>query len=249
MSKIIDLAKKLRGKIVENSPTIFAGLAIGGCVTTAIFAVKATPKAVKLIEKAEEENEEVLTKMEKVKVAWKCYIPSAVTFGLTVACICSSNSINKRRYAALSAAYAISETAFKEFTAKTKEVVGDKKFTEIKDEVAKERTKKNPVQNNEVIITSKGEELFYDSISGRYFKCDMETIRRAINDINAAVIDERFMCLNDFYDRIGLPHNKMGYALGWSLGTYLDAHFTAEITDDGRPCISVDYQVEPDVPF
>lgn len=68
--------------VKRNASSILTGLGSIGVVTTSIMAVKATPKAIRLIEEAEKEKEkekvEELTKWEKVKTAVSSYIPSAI---------------------------------------------------------------------------------------------------------------------------------------------------------------------------
>ena len=63
----------------RNAPTILTGLGAFGVVATAVTAVRATPKAMQLIECAEEEKGEKLTVLETVQVAGPVYIPSVLT--------------------------------------------------------------------------------------------------------------------------------------------------------------------------
>jgi len=44
-------AYQMRHLIIKNSPTILTGLAVGGLVTTTVLAVKATPKALDILER------------------------------------------------------------------------------------------------------------------------------------------------------------------------------------------------------
>ena len=143
MNKIGQIAKNLGGVISKNSPHILTGIGCAGVVSTAVLAVKATPKATIILEKEEEYRErkrlQSLTKMEKVRLTWKCYIPAAVTGVCSAACIIGASSISARRNAALVTAYTISETALKEYKDKAVEVVGPKKEQAIRDAVAKEQ--------------------------------------------------------------------------------------------------------------
>ena len=56
----------------KHSPQILTGLGVAGLVTTTVLAIKATPKAVRLVEEEAYERKEELTPMEVVKVTWKC---------------------------------------------------------------------------------------------------------------------------------------------------------------------------------
>lgn len=80
---------KSTGQIMKkHSPEILTGIGVAGMVATTIMAVKATPKAILLInEKEVELRAEKLTKKEVVQTVWKCYIPAAVTGVASIACI------------------------------------------------------------------------------------------------------------------------------------------------------------------
>lgn len=51
------------------------------------MAVRATPKAVKMLEEAESEKGEYLTKLEIIRAAGPIYIPSVLLGVSTIACI------------------------------------------------------------------------------------------------------------------------------------------------------------------
>ena len=72
--KFISDSKQFLGK---HSPEILTGLGIAGMLTTTILAVKATPKALKLIEnKKKELNTDELTALQTIKATWKPYMPA-----------------------------------------------------------------------------------------------------------------------------------------------------------------------------
>lgn len=60
------LMPKMKLHLRNNSPTILTCIGAIGVVGTSVLAVRATPKALKLLEKATEEKGEDLTKMEVV---------------------------------------------------------------------------------------------------------------------------------------------------------------------------------------
>ena len=63
----------------KHAPQILVGLGVAGSIAATVFAVKATPKAIKLVEeRKEKENKEHLTPLETIETTWKCYVPSAV---------------------------------------------------------------------------------------------------------------------------------------------------------------------------
>ena len=60
------LCKDAKTIVSKRSPEILTGLGIAGMVTTTVLAVRATPKALKLIEDAQYEKRESLTVSEKI---------------------------------------------------------------------------------------------------------------------------------------------------------------------------------------
>lgn len=229
----------------KNSPTILTGLAVGGLFATVALAIKATPRAIQILENAESKVEKPIKPMETIKLTWKCYIPTGLMGLATTGCIIGANSINLRRSAALASAYSITEAALKEYQAKVVETIGETKARKIKDEIAAERLKKDPVTNKEVIITGKGDMLCYDKISGRYFKNNIEQLRRVQNDLNHNLISEMFISLNEFYYAIGLPGIKIGEELGWNVDRLIELSFSSMLSEEGEPCLVIDYCIGP----
>jgi hypothetical protein len=243
VSKII---KDTKTTVSKHSPEILTGLGIAGMAATTVLAVKATPKAILLLKEAENEKGDSLTKMEMVKVAWKPYIPAAVSGVASISCLIGASSVNARRNAALAAAYNISQTALTEYKDKVVETIGEKKERAIKDKIAKEKVEKDPVTRSEVIITEKGNTLCYDAATGRYFKSDIDKIKNAVNELNFKMLNEMYVSLNDFFDKLGLSHTELGNELGWNLdGGQVEVDFSSQIADDGTPCLVIGYTVAP----
>lgn len=237
----------LKTAIKKHSPEILTGIGIAGMITTTVMAVRATPKALILIEERKEEiGAEKLEAMDMVKTTWACYIPAAITGTLSVACLIGASSVNARRNAALATAYTLSESALKDYQGKVIEMFGEKKNEAVKDAVAKDKVEKNPVVTREVIITEKGNTLCYDAISGRYFKSDIEKIKKAECELNRQMLDDMYVSLNDFYYEIGLDSVKLGDELGWNVDSgYIDLSFSSQLASDETPCLVIDYSVAP----
>lgn len=257
------LIKTTEDFITKRSPEILTGIGIAGMVTTTILAVKATPKALRLIEEEKmfkekeaheggiftEDDEQYafkLTSFEIVKATWKCYIPAAITCTASIACLVGASSVNFKRNAALATAYKLSETALSEYKDAVIETIGEKKEQIVKDKMSEKKLKEEPVTKNQVILTEKGNTLCYDYHSGRYFKSDIDTIKKAVNEINSSMIRDDYASLNEFYDEIGLPHTEVGGSLGWNINDgLLEVYFSSKIADDGTPCIVMSYETQP----
>ena len=228
----------------KNSPAILTGIGITGMLTSTVLAVKATPKALKLLDQAENDKCDELTTVEKIKAAWKPYIPAVISGSVSIACLIGANSAHAKRNAALATAYKISESALTDYRSKVIETVGEKKEKTIREKVDKERLQQAPVSKNEVVVTSNDNTLCFDAISGRYFTSDIEKLKKAENELNKRMLSEMYISLNEFYNEIGLSGNDIGNNLGWNIDDGLiDLHFSSQLADDGRPCVVVDYHI------
>lgn len=266
--KVPKFAKGLKLSLAKHSPEILTGIGIAGMITTTVIAVKSTPKALSLMDKelkrqnqeladeAERNGEVVSAEMVKLKpidvlrVTWKCYIPTVTIGAASIACLIGASSVHNKRNAVLATAYKLSETAFSEYKEKVIETIGEKKEEVIRDKVHKERMEKDPVSKNEVFITDSGETLCYDYNTGRYFKSDIEKIRRAINTLNKKMLLDGYVSLNEFYEEIGIARTSTGDRLGWNTDSdLLDLNFSSQLTEDGKPCLVIDFKVAPKYDF
>lgn len=260
--------KNLQIGLQKHSPEILTGIGIAGMITTTVLAVRATPKALilieeekrrqnsELLEEAKKKGTDCCARVDKLKpielicTTWLCYIPAALTGVLSVSCLIGASSVNIRRNAALATAYSLSESALKEYQEKVIETIGEKKEQEIRDSIAKDKLKRDPIVNKEVIITGRGETLCYDTITSRYFKCDIEKLRRVENELNKRLLSEMYISLNDFYYEIGLRSTDMGEDLGWNIGNGLiNLEFSSQLAEDETPCLVIGYRVAPRYDF
>lgn len=252
------IAKGIQTSLTKHSPEILMGIGVAGMATTVILAVRATPKALSILDEAAAEKEartrtrlaiedlpKVFTAKEMVTLTWKCYIPATVSFVTSAGCLLGASSVNGRRNAALATAYTLSETAFKEYKDKVVETIGEKKEQVVRDAIAKEHIEKNPIGKNEIIVTGKGNTRCYDCISGRYFESDIDKLRKAENELNRQILVDMYASLNDFYDLIGLSPISMGEDLGWNIDKKPELYFSAQLSDDEEPCLVVNYSVAP----
>lgn len=243
---IKNMAKSVWAGAKKHSPEILIGMGIAGAASSVIFAVKATPKAMILLEeKRQELGVEKLEAKEIIKTAAPVYIPTAVSFGVSVACIVGASSMNARRNAALTAAYTMSESALRTYRDKVLETVGEDKEREIRQKVAIEQQQKTPEPKTLVVSSAAGQLKCFDSLSGRYFVSTRNEIDKAVNEFNRQLRDDMRISLNDWYDLIGLDTNKLGDMLGWDIERgYIETCYASRLDEDGLPCLVINY-VEP----
>lgn len=256
MSKIF---RKVSATMAKHSPEILTGVGIVGMVTTTVLAVKATPKALQLIEdeknsrisdiSGEEdiEFEEKLPVKDIIKATWKCYAPAIVTGTASAACLIGANRAGARRAATFYAAYKLSESTLSDYKAKVVETIGEAQEKEIQDKVIEEKVSRLPVvQEDEIIATGQGEDLCIDLLSGRRFRSSMNSIEAAVNRLNKRLLSYDYVSLNEFYDELNLKNVKIGEILGWNMcrDSLVEISFSTQLYN-GKPHITIDYIVEP----
>lgn len=235
----------------KNGSTILTVAGGVGVVATSVMAVKATPKALYLLEQAKEEKGKELTKFESVQVAGPVYIPSIIIGASTIACVFGANALNKRQQAALMSAYALLDNSYKEYKAKVKGLYSEDADTMVKNSIAKDKYEK------EEIVVDDGKRLFYDEFSGRYFESTSEDVIKAEYELNREMASHGGVYLNRFYELLNIPTTEEGKTLGWSLGILSDTHWAywiefdhdKVVMDDGLECYIIRMRHEPVADF
>ena len=243
--------KTVQATLCKHSPEILTGIGIAGMIGTTVMAVKATPKALELIEeRKKEEGVDKLPPIEVIKTTWKCYIPAAITGTTSTACLIRAASVNTRRNAALVTAYNLSKSALDEYKDKVVETLGEKKEKLIRDDIAKDKLENNPVQNSEVFVTDKGTTRCLDALFGRRFISSRDAIERAVNRVNRRITTDMYVSLNELYMELGLPPVDMGDELGWRFDDgEIEPFFSAQVDTDGIPCLVFTVNIAPKYDF
>lgn len=240
--------------VIDNSPGILTGLGVAGTITTAVLTGRAAfrvgmdastqyHEALADLGPDQDLPAELLEPKYLVRTYWKEFIPSGVASIATITSVIMANQIGSRRAAAIAAAFKLSEELSEKYREKVAETLTKHQDEKIRSDVAKEEMLKAPADGT--IIIAGAEVLFFDMWSGRWFKNDMETVRKAVNDINHQVNNYMFASLTDFYEKIGLPKNEFSDEFGWNTDALLDVRYDAVLMDDGRPAISIDYNKTP----
>jgi hypothetical protein len=246
-----EVGKEVATETVKKSPLLATIIAITGTVVTTVLAVKATPKALESLDKLYSKKEEP-TKFEVVKTAAPHYIPAALSLGVTVAAEVFCYNEMSNRYGLALTTCGILEEEIARKNEKIVEYVGQRKARRMDEEIANEKRKqRSPMTDStEVIFTGNGQSLCYDTLSGRYFRNDMQGIKAAINIFNMDFIEERDgnafddppeKEINDLYILLGL--GKIGYGkLVTSKIIDINGIFGSDITETGEPCLTIDLE-------
>lgn len=138
----------------RSSPTILTCLSVAGFVGTTVLAVRATPKALAILDEATVEycangrtNHDDIQNLPKrlpfketVQLTWKCYIPAALVGLSTVTCIVGINALSKRNQASLASAYAMLSESYQQYRKAANVVYGEDADSKIKAQMARIRT-------------------------------------------------------------------------------------------------------------
>lgn len=264
---VTNFINSAKNELTKRSPEILTGIGIAGMVTTTVLAVKATPKAIELIEDEKRSQNYELCKeaerlgnptcsqigklkpIEVVKIAWKPYVPAMITGTVSIACLIGASSVNARRNAALATAYQLSATALSEYKEQVVETIGEKREKTIREKVAQKKLDDNPIDTSKIIVTGSGDVLFVEPVSMRTFTSDVQKVREIINDLNERMMVgmEEYISLSEFYDELGLSRTNISDDIGWNLGKdgAIKCEFHACVTDDGKPAFMLDYHIAP----
>lgn len=160
-----------------------------GVVATSVMAVKATPKATRLLEASEKEKGEKLTKMEVVKIAGPAYVPAAIVGASTIACIFGANILTKQSQASLASAYALLDRSYKEYRNKVNTLYGEEADDEVRVEVTKDYYSEYK-DCDEVDIEEESDDvrLFFDFNTLQMFRAPMSKV------INKTIMDGGTEC-------------------------------------------------------
>lgn len=232
-------------KNIFKRPETLIGVGIGGFISAAVMAGKASIKANQIIDDIEYYENEDLSLSEKVKATWKCYIPTAIVIaGSTYAILMGTNILNKKNASLMASAGALAET-LNLYSDKVKEVVGEEKADEIRKEVTKERVARKSA-GPKLYSNNDDDILCFDNISGTYFISNMAKLKDIEHELNKRMLNENYVLLNEYYEEIGLDSCYIGSVMGWHIDRgFIDLDFDSMVTKDGKLALVVDHNVLP----
>lgn len=250
----MNMAKRVA---IKYAPEILTVVGSAGVVVTAVFAARATPKAMQLIEEDDREN---LSKVDVVKKVWKVYAPTAISATATICCIAGVNVLNRRAQASLMSAYVLLDNSYRSYRHKLIELYGEDAHNKIVEEIAIEQAKKTNIYGEYLLTTCdvSSEDfsepvLFYDEQSRRYFEAPVEQVQQAEYHLNRNYALRGTATLNEFYDFLGLDPTDDGDLKGWAQsdeGTmWIEFNHKKTVLDDGLRCYVLEMPFEPIVGY
>lgn len=248
----VKIPKRVGRQLYRSSPTILTVVASVGVIVTTITAVRATPKAIKLLKEAEAEKGENLTKVEIIRVAGPSYIPSTLLGISTIVCIFGANVLNQKKQTSLMSAYAMLNESYKQYRKSAKIVYGENADDKIHAEMAKDAVVSTYDWGYQVYnmdMDSESERLlFYDLSSKKYFRTTMAAVLNAQYHVNRNLAIRGDCSLNEYLSFLGVEGIDGGDDIGWDI-TYmveemdcywLDFDNYKSTSEDGLECIIID---------
>ena len=242
--------QEVAGKIIINdkTPILLTIVSCTGVIATAVLAARAAPKASRIIEALRNDeyydgaNYDKIPTMEIVKHTWRVYIP-AVSVGLaTIGTIITMNQIADRNAALLTAGATLASTTLKNYQEHVVHEIGAEKESRIRDKIAKNSLAESNLPEADMgFVYTDGDVMCYDSLSGRYFKHNIEKIRAVENDLNHELLSEMTLPLNALYDALGLESIEIGEILGFNIDNMIDIHYSAQLSPDKKPVLVLSF--------
>ena len=245
--------RKISRLAKNNGPLIGMITAGVGFTGSIIETARATVKAVRHTDRVEKDRGTKLTGSELVGENWHFYISSILLWIGSIMSLCFSAKGYKKSIKSLAALYAASESARKNIEEQAREALGDRKYEELQDDVAQKTLEKNPVRETGILATGHGEHLCFDSLTGRYFRCNIDWIKRAVNNFNNRICVQKCgYSYDDLFDEISPSFDPtiFGRNVGWGPNRGVaDIRYSSKIASNGEPCLVMQYRLPPYADF
>ena len=258
-TKVSGAFSKVGFQLKKHSPEILVTVGVIGAVGSAVLACKATLKVNEVLDETKTSIDKIHTATEKgvteggqtyelqdskkdltlvyaqtgVKLA-KLYGPALILGGLSLTSILASHKIMRTRNAALAAAYATVDTAFKGYRGNVIERFGEKvdrelkyniKAEEVEETVVNEKGKEKKVKKTvETVDTTRPMYSPYAVVFDETNPCwekDAEYNKTfLINQQefwNYKLMANRRVFLNEVLQSLGFEPTKAGQVVGWKL--------------------------------
>ena len=232
--------------VKHNSSTILTVLSLAGVVSTVVTASQDTAKAKDVITVTRPRN-----RKEELRATWKCYIPTAISAGTTMACILGSHYCSTKQKEALASAYSLSQLTLHKYQEKIVDRLGKNKSEalreEVYNEIAEVRSPSIGVMTGvtKPFDTGHGTTLFYLVPANLWFYSDKNFMDAQTNAMNHDVMTEMYYDGNEIMYRWGLPMDKRNSEWVFTCEDLFEPHYEAQLMDNGQVRVNVDYNLIP----
>lgn len=232
-------------RFAKTNSSLISSVAAGvGTVATAYLTGRASYRAAHVIRRDEQYNETTYESERaqlwgRIKLVWKFYIPPVLLGTSTIFAIAGANRLASKKVIAAQSLVAVAQRSLADYRDKIVQEFSPRKDQSIVDKVVADKIAQNPPPAT--LITGPGSVLCCELLTMRYFVSEVETLRKAMNDLNATLLKHDWASLEDWYWRIGLQNTTQAPHIGWTSEKLMELIFSAALTEDGRPCMAFDY--------
>lgn len=193
--------------------TLLGSLGVG---STAVLSVKCSRKA-----------DEVETKKEKLIA----YAPAIVSGVVTVGCIVGSHQVSRREILALTTTCGYLASKNLRFEREVGKELSQEKVNEINHKIASDHVNAYDAPEEVFEKTGWGSIMFFENALGRGVRTSLEHMEWAQRELNAKLHSGEYVCMNDWYELLGLQKTQQGYLFGWPANDdYIDMTLEEPIT-------------------
>lgn len=222
MTGIKQLGIKAVRTVKKYSPEILLVTGIGSGIGAGYFTYKKSTKVHEYLDNVEKLQKDGIdvSKKEIIKdVGKEMAVPLVLTI-TSVTAVIASYKIQNNRILGLSAALSATTAEYTRFQNRTKEVVGDKKYEEIrkpvvetteKDEDGKDIKKTTPVDTIFDGVWWKNSDF---AVSDD-FDYNMQYIESLKSQLELAAFNKNGLVLNEVLETLGMDKTREGALLGW----------------------------------
>lgn len=248
--------------LYKNRSLIFAGLGIAGITATAVTAIWGQSKADKVVEANKYEINETsffaiengkepyfqkrdfivhddLSTKERIKMTWKCYIPTILAGAATGICFFFA-----MKYTRIDGVKSFTPIPLPVEPKKVKQY-----FKEHVDQKPKEQITYDPAHQICIIETGHGDDLFFDAWTGRYFRSNRDFLKEQVDKFNYQIDNgPGWACLADYYKLIDLPSEGIDCVNRYYFDTergYLVFDFGFNFNKGGENCTQMLFEDGP----
>ena len=240
------MLKHLGKWMVRHQPELMHAMGFAAGASALVLTATGTAKAIREVDETEEVKP--MTKADKALVYAKHYIPAGLATVASVTFHVAGIKTYARRNAMLTSLSATMYDRLTKLEEKNMEVLGEKKATQIQDEIAKDGIKGIDISNAKE--TGHGNCLFKDEYNGQIIRSSATYINDLINTMNRGIINamavergERlpaqetahYPSLYDWELAMGEDVTTFAPQMGWYNGTLIHAHISYEKHESGEP--------------
>lgn len=184
-----------------------------GVIGTALVSSKCTLEAEKILG---DKNLKEAPIQDKAKETWKYYIPVAAVAGATIVSVLVTKRLNAKELAAVTAACGYLAQKGSAVTKELVDIARDKDGGKVQDIV---NPKFEYSGGQTIEDTGNGKLLCIEGYSGRLFWSSEEAVREAVRKFNELYARDKYVCLNNFYEILGIETSHFGHQFGWAYGS------------------------------